>query len=121
MIEERPNSPLKEKSYLFAVKVVGLSRSLISEKREYVLSKQLERSGTSIGALIRESEFAASRADFINKLTVALKEANESKYWLMVLFDTNLISGEDFLLLKACCNELLAMLVSSIKTAKNHS
>ncbi len=78
--EEKLINPLKEKSYLFAIKIVKLSQSLISEKREYVLSKQIIRSGTSIGALIRESEFAASRADFINKLTVALKEANESEY-----------------------------------------
>lgn len=84
MKTEGPVNPLKEKSYQFAIKIVKLSQSLISVEREYVLSKQLIRSGTSIGALVRESEFAASRADFVNKLTVALKEANESEYWLMI-------------------------------------
>ena len=85
MKSEKPISPLIEKSYQFAIKIVHLSQSLISVEREYVLSKQIIRSGTSIGALVRESEFAASRADFINKLTVALKEANETEYWLMIL------------------------------------
>jgi four helix bundle protein len=119
MKTEKPIHPLKEKSYQFAIKIVTLSQSLIAEKREYVLSKQSIRSGTSIGALVRESEFAASRPDFINKLTVALKEANESEYWLMILFDTNYLLENYFNELLANCKELIAMLVSSIKTAKN--
>lgn len=119
MKTEGPVNPLKEKSYQFAIKIVKLSQSLISVEREYVLSKQLIRSGTSIGALVRESEFAASRADFINKLTVALKEANESEYWLMILFDTNYLTEIYFKELLANIKELIAMLVSSVKTAKN--
>ena len=119
MKTEKPISPLKEKSYQFAIKIVHLSQSLISVEREYVLSKQIIHSGTSIGALVRESEFAASRADFINKLTVALKEANEAEYWLMILFDTNFLTEIYFKELLANCKELIAMLVSSIKTAKN--
>ena len=120
MKNEKSGNSLKEKSYLFAIKIVKLSQSLISVEKEYVLGKQLIRSGTSIGALVRESEFAASRADFINKLTVALKEANESEYWLMILFDTNYLTEIHFEELLAKSKELIAMLVASIKTAKIH-
>ena len=105
MSPEKPINPLKEKSYQFAIKIVKLSQSLISAEREFVLSKQIIRSGTSIGALVRESEFAASRADFINKLNVALKEANESEYWLMILFDTNYLSEIYFKELSSNCKE----------------
>lgn len=112
------SSPLKDKSYVFATKIVRLSQFLVSEKKEYVLSKQTLHSGTAIGALIRESEFAASRADFINKLTVSLKEANETEYWLMLLKDTDYLNNEEFAQLRSECKELIAMLVSSIKTSK---
>ncbi len=117
MVSERAN-PLKDKSYIFATKIVRLSQFLVSEKKEYVLSKQTLRSGTAVGALIRESEFAASRADFINKLTVSLKEANETEYWLMLLKDTYYINDAEFIQLRTECKELIAMLVSSIKTSK---
>jgi len=119
MKNEKSANPLKDKSFQFAIKIVKLSQSLITVEREFVLSKQIIRSGTSIGALVRESEFAASRADFVNKLTVALKEANESEYWLMILFDTNYLNEIYFTELSSNCKELIAMLVSSIKTAKN--
>jgi len=118
MNSEKSKSPLREKSYAFAIIIVKLSQFLVLENKEFVLSKQILKSGTAIGALIRESEFAASRADFINKLTVALKEANETEYWLMLLHDTNYISNEQFEKLCAACKELIAMLVSSIKTSK---
>lgn len=112
-------NPLKEKSFTFAVEIVKLAQFLVTEKKEYVLSKQVLKSGTSIGALIRESEFAASKADFINKLTVALKEANETEFWLMLLSSTDYISKEKFTKLQSDCKELIAMLVSSIKTSKS--
>jgi four helix bundle protein len=112
-------NPLKEKSFAFAVEIVKLAQFLVTEKKEYVLSKQILKSGTSIGALIRESEFAASKADFINKLTVALKEANETEFWLMLLSSTDYISKEKFTKLQSDCKELIAMLVSSIKTSKS--
>lgn len=111
-------SPLKEKSFAFAIEIVKLAQFLITDKKEYVLSRQILKSGTAIGALIRESEFAASKADFINKLTVALKEANETEYWLMLLFSTDYINKEKLTNLQAVCKELIAMLVSSIKTSK---
>jgi len=115
---ESMTSPLKEKSFAFAVEIVRLVQFLVNEKKEYVLSKQVLKSGTAIGALVRESEFAASKADFINKLTVALKEANETDFWLMLLYKTDYISKEKFDKLQSDCKELIAMLVSSIKTSK---
>ncbi len=83
---------LKEKSYRFAIRIVRLSQYLQSQRKEFILSKQILRSGTSIGALIREAEFGQSRADFISKLSVALKEANETEYWIAILKDTGYIS-----------------------------
>ena len=118
MKSEKSKSPLRDKSYAFAIKIVKLSQGLVSERKEYVLSRQVLRSGTAIGALIRESEFAASKADFINKLTVSLKEANETEYWLMLLHDTDYLNLENFGQLRSECKELIAMLVSSIKTSK---
>lgn len=118
MNSEKSKSPLRDKSYAFTIKIIKLSQSLVTNNKEFVLSKQVLRSGTAIGALIRESEFAASKADFINKLTVSLKEANETEYWLMLLNDTNYLSEKEFQQLKSACNELIAMLVSSIKTSK---
>lgn len=119
MNSKKSKSPLRDKSYAFAIKIVKLSQSLVSKKIEFVLSKQVLRSGTAIGALIRESEFAASKADFINKLTVSLKEANETEYWLMLLHDTEYLIKEEFLQIQFECRELIAMLVSSIKTSKS--
>ncbi len=119
MNSEKSKSPLRDKSYAFAIKIVKLSQSLVSDKKEFVLSKQVLRSGTAIGALIRESEFAASKAYFINKLTVSLKEANETEYWLMLLHDTEYLIKEEFLQMQFECREIIAMLVSSIKISKS--
>ena len=80
---------LKAKSFEFAVRIVKLCEFLRKNKKEYVLSKQILRSGTSIGALVRESEYAESKADLIHKLTIALKEANETEYWIELLSKTN--------------------------------
>jgi four helix bundle protein len=84
-------SVLKDKSYTFAIRIVKLSQYLQNEKKEFVLSKQVLRSGTSIGASVREAEFGQSRADFVSKMSVSLKEANETDYWLLLLKDTNYI------------------------------
>ena len=89
-------------------------------KQEFILSKQILRSGTSIGASIRESEFAQSNADFINKLSISLKEANETDYWLNLLKDSDYIDSNAFNSMEIDCRELIALLVSSIKTAKNN-
>ena len=109
---------LRDKSYSFAVEVVKLCRKLTEGKKEYVISRQLLRSGTSIGAQTRESVYAQSKADFVNKLSIALKEANETMYWLDLLRDTNYIDEQEYENLSACCQELLKLLTSSIKTAK---
>jgi four helix bundle protein len=87
----KTDSILKTKSYSFAIRVVKLAQYLQKEKSEYVLSKQVLRSGTAIGALIREAEFGQSKDDFIHKLSISLKEANESDYWISLLFDTKYI------------------------------
>ena len=113
-------SILKNKSYAFAIRVVKLSQFLQSEKKEFVLSRQLLRSGTAVGALVREAEFGQSKADFVNKMSVALKEANETEYWISLLKDTGYIEQNLFENLQADCKELIAMLVSSIKTAKQN-
>ncbi|MCD6365919.1 MAG: four helix bundle protein, partial [Bacteroidales bacterium] len=85
---------LKDKSFKFSIRIVKLAQLLNSEKKEYVLSKQILRSGTSIGAMVREGEYAESKADFIHKLTIALKEANETQYWLDVLYETQYLKKD---------------------------
>ncbi|WP_435255378.1 four helix bundle protein [Tenacibaculum sp. A30] len=111
-------SILKDKSYGFALEIVRLSQYLVADKKEYVLSKQLLRSGTAVGALIREAEFAQSKKDFIHKMSIALKEANETLYWLDLLKDTSYLVEDKYRSLHSVCKELVAMLVSSIKTSK---
>ena len=111
----------KEKSFRFALRIIKLSRWLKAERDEHVLSKQLLRSGTSIGALIHEAEFAQSRADFINKLQIALKEANETRYWLMLLNESGYLTDKMFESIQPDVEELLKLLVSAIKTLKDKS
>jgi four helix bundle protein len=112
-------SILKTKSYDFALKVVMTCRTIMSDKKEYILSKQFLRAGTSPGALIREAEFAQSRADFISKLNIALKESNEADYWICIMRDTAILDSECAINLENSNKELIKMLVSSIKTAKS--
>lgn len=112
-------SILKNKSYQFALKIVDTYKTLSSDKREFILSKQIMRSGTSIGANIREAEFAQSPKDFIHKMSIALKEANETDYWLALLKDSNYISDVLYFSLKSLNEELIKMLVSTIKTMKS--
>ena len=121
MRANREKSVLHIKSYQFAIRIVNLSTYLQTEKKEYILNKQIIRSGTAIGALVRESEFAQSKADFINKLNVALKEANETDYWLCLLKDTAFIDEKSYNSLITDCDELMALLISSIKTVKNNN
>ena len=108
---------ISDKSFAFAVRVVNLSKHLFS-KKEYVLSKQVLRSGTAIGALVREALQAESRDDFIHKLSVSLKEANETQYWLELLRSTEYIKESDFKSLNSNLTELLKLLTSIIKSAK---
>lgn len=112
-------SILKTKSYSFAILVVNTYKVISSQKREFTLSRQLLKSGTSIGANIREAEFAQSKKDFINKMSIALKEAGETEYWLLLLKDTNYIEVDDFDTLVNFNKELIKMLVSTINTMKS--
>ena len=114
-------SVLKDKSYAFAIRIVKLSQLLQSEKKEFVLSKQILKSGTAIGASVREAEFGQSKADFANKMSIALKEANETDYWLCLLKDTEHIKNGLFETLRKDCKELIAMLISTVKTSKNET
>ncbi|WP_442498202.1 four helix bundle protein [Methylobacter sp. sgz302048] len=110
--------PLWEKSFAFALRIVKMSKHLQNEKREYVLSKQVLRSGTAIGALVREAEHAQSKADFINKMSIALKEANETNYWIELLHQSGEISEESYQSIHSDAQELLKLLVSIVKTSK---
>lgn len=112
-------SVLQTKSYAFAIRIVRLVQFLQTEKREFVLSKQLLRSGTAIGALIREAEFGQSRADFINKMSIALKEANETEYWINLLHDTDYLDLKSYESIKEDVIEILKLLISTVKTSKN--
>lgn len=106
------------KSFAFAVRIVNLYKFLVSDKKEFVLSKQILRSGTATGALVREAQQAESNADFIHKLSIALKEANETEYWLLLLNETNYIEAKQFDPLKSDIEELLKLLISIIKKSK---
>jgi four helix bundle protein len=112
-------SILKEKSYAFAILIVKLSQLLVTEQKEYVLRKQLLSRGTAVGALIRDADFAQSKADFIHKMSIALKEANETLYWIDLLKDTNYIDKQQYENHFHLNKELVAMLISSIKTSKS--
>lgn len=109
---------VKQKSFEFALKIVSLCKQLGDEKKEFILSKQLLRSGTAIGALVREAEHAESKSDFIHKLSIALKEANETDYWIELLFKSNYFDIDPYTSLKTDLDELLRLLVSIIKTSK---
>ncbi len=111
-------SILKDKSYAFSVGIVKQCQKVRKVHGEFVLSKQLLRSGTAIGALVREAEYAESKKDFIHKMSISLKEANETIYWLDLLSDTDYLIEEDYSVAKKQCKELVAMLVSTIKTSK---
>ena len=108
------------KSMAFAVRCVKFYNYLTDEKSEYVLSKQMLRSGTSIGANIRESRFAQSEADFISKLSVALKEAEETQYWIELLYNSDIISDNEYQSIYNDSGEMVALLLSSLKTYKTN-
>jgi four helix bundle protein len=106
------------KSYAFALRVVKIYKYLSTDKKEFVLSKQLLRSGTAIGALVKESEHAQSKADFISKMSIALKEANETVYWLMLLKDSDFINTKQFDSINEDAVKILKLLISIVKTSK---
>ena len=112
------NNTIKEKSFEFALRIVKMYKFLTEKKSEYVLSKQVLRSGTSVGANVREAEQAQSTADFIYKLNIALKEANETEYWIELLFQSEYIEEEHYKSIMADCSEINKILISIIKTMK---
>jgi four helix bundle protein len=109
---------IESKSFSFAVRIVKLCRHLQSDNKEFVLSKQLLRSGTSIGANVAESQQAQSRADFISKLSIALKEAVETNYWLRLLYATDYLSSTEYSSVITDCKELEKLLTAILKTTR---
>ena len=110
---------IEEKSFRFAVRIVKLCKHLQENKKEYILSKQLMRAGTSIGANITESQQAQSRADFVSKLNIALKEAVETNYWLRLLQATDYLTDSEYTSVIAGCREIERLLTAIIKTTRN--
>ncbi len=108
---------MNDKSYAFSLRVIKVCK-ILDEKQEIALSDKLFRSGTAIGAMLRDAEFSQGKADFIQKQAVALKEANETMYWLDLLVDSDCIDRELFESMEVDCRELIALLVSSIKKLK---
>jgi four helix bundle protein len=113
------SSILCDKSYAFAIRIVNLFKYLVDDKREYILSKQVLRSGTAIGASVNEAIYAESRADFVHKLSISLKEAQETHYWLSLLKDTKYLTQQMFDSINSDCEEIIKMLTASIKTSKS--
>lgn len=118
MINGKKDNVVMDKSYAFALRIIKLYKYLVAEQKEYVLSKQILRSGTSVGALVKEAEHAQSKADFINKMNIALKEANETEYWLMLLKDSKYMDEKSYRSIHPDCAELIKLLASIVKTSK---
>ena len=113
------DNTIKDKSFCFAVRIVKLCKYLQTSQKEYLLTKQLLRSGTSIGANVSESQQAQSRPDFISKLNIALKEAAETEYWLKLLHETDYLNNDQFASIMSDCDEVKSLLVSIVKSTKN--
>lgn len=109
---------VKNKSFDFSVQIVEHYKLLVSERKEFVMAKQMLRSGTAVGALIREAEHAESKPDFVHKLAIAQKEMNETLYWLELLLKTKYLKEHEFLRLNDIGEELIKLLTSIIKTSK---
>ena len=114
----KTDNVVDEKAVEFGIRIVKVCRYLQEQKSEYVLSKQLLRSGTAVGALVKESEFAESKADFIHKLSIALKEANETKYWLLLMSKSDYFGDKAYQSINNECETLIKLLVSIIKKLK---
>lgn len=117
-MNEKKANILLNKSFVFAIRIVKLYQYLVAEKKEYVLSNQMLRSGTAVGALVREAQNAESKADFIHKLGIAQKECDETSYWLELLKETDFINQSEFKSMNENAIELLKIIRSSIRTVK---
>ncbi len=111
-------SVMKEKSFLLATRIIKLYKYLVDEKREYVLAKQILRSGTSVGANVREAQYAQSPKDFIHKLAIAQKECDETLYWLELLENAEFLSKEEFESVHMQCSEVMKIISSALITSK---
>lgn len=111
---------IKKKSFGFAIRIVKLYQHIQSEKKEFILSKQLLRSGTAVGAMVREAEHSESKADFIHKLAIAQKEINETIYWLELLNATDYLMQKEFESINADAIEIIKLITSIIKTTKTN-
>ncbi|MDV3752103.1 four helix bundle protein [Elizabethkingia anophelis] len=111
---------IKQKSFDFAVRVIKLYQYLSNDKKEFILSKQILRRGTIVGAMIRESEHAQSKSDFIQKLSIAQKEINETIYWLELFQATDYLSAQEFESINEDAVEIIKLITSIIKTTKNN-
>ena len=114
--EFQTGSPVADKSFEFAVRIVNLCKYLRYKKKDFVLSKQLLRSGTSIGANVHEGRRAQSRADFLAKMSIALKESNETYYWLKLLYRTEYLTKDEYLSMREDIDEILRILTAICKT-----
>ena len=115
------DNPIEKRAYQFALRIVKAYKYLTRQQSEFVLSKQMLRSGTSIGAMMREAKFAQSRADFVSKTSIALKEANEALYWIELLHDSEYIDNKTFESIHNEANEITSILASIVKTTKENS
>ena len=120
VVMEMKENVLIDKSIDFAARIIKLQRYLIKDKKETVISKQIVRSGTSIGANINEANYGQSKADFISKLHISLKETAETEYWLRLLVKSELLTSEEGESLLKDCLEIKRVLISSINTAKKN-
>ena len=112
---------IHDKTFSFAVKVVKLVTHLQKSRKEFVLSEQLLKSGTAAGALVREAEHAQSRKDFINKMSIGLKEINETNYWLKLMKETKIINEQEYNFLHPDCLSILRIMAKIVKTSKQNS
>lgn len=112
------NNLVAEKSIEFSIRLIKLYKILLEERKEYILSKQMLRSGTAVGALIREAEHAQSKADFLNKMNIALKEANENEYWLLLLNKGDFITDKEYESIRNDAVEMIKLLAKIVKTTK---
>ena len=116
----KKNNALADKTTAFAIRIVKCCKYLQEDRKEYIMSNQILRSGTSIGANIHEGIYAQSRADFVSKMSISLKEASETSYWLDLLHKTDYLSDVMFDSLKIEMDEIMRIIISSIKTAKKN-
>ncbi len=114
------NSIVLDKSRIFAVRIIKLFKVLTADRHEFIISKQIARSGTSIGANVTEAEYSMSKKEFLQKMNLALKEAQETKYWLYVLLNSDYINTREYESINSECCELCAMLISIINTTKRN-